>query len=61
MRLVDELALQAPLLFPKRERDALSHIRHVTPGDYRQKLKTSTIARLNETFAVALERLGYER
>ena len=61
VRLVDELALQAPLLFPKRERDALSHIRHVAPGDYRQKLKTSTIARLNETFAVALERLGYER
>jgi hypothetical protein len=60
-RHVEELAREAPYLFPKRAQDAVSHIRHVTPGDYREKLKTSTIRQLNEIFAATLDRLGYER
>jgi hypothetical protein len=60
-RHVKELAREAPYLFPKRERDAASHIRHVSPGDYREKLKPSTIRRLNDIFAPTLEALGYQR
>lgn len=60
-RYVEELALEAPNLFPRRERDAVNHVRHVAPGDYRQKLQASTIRRLDDIFAETLERLGYER
>jgi hypothetical protein len=60
-RHVAELAREAPHLFPKREQDAASHVRHVSPGDYREKLKASTIRRLNEIFAGTLDQLGYER
>jgi hypothetical protein len=60
-RLIDDMAAQAPLLFPKREQDALHHVRHVSPGDYRLKLRPSTIRHLDEIFAGTLERLGYEK
>ncbi|MDJ0630799.1 MAG: sulfotransferase domain-containing protein [Rhodobacter sp.] len=35
------------------------HIRRVTPGDHRDKLKPETIARLDEIFAPVLTRYGY--
>ena len=60
-RLIDDLTAQTPLLFPKREQDVLHHVRHVSPGDYRIKLKPSTIRHLDEIFADTLERLGYEK
>lgn len=37
-----------------------AHIRSVTPGDHKNKLKPKTIAQLNETFADILERFSYE-
>jgi len=37
-----------------------AHIRSVTPGDHRRKLKVETINKLNETFAPILEQFGYD-
>jgi hypothetical protein len=39
--------------------DIFSHVRKVTPGDHRQKLKSSTIDRLNFVFGDALRRYNY--
>jgi hypothetical protein len=36
-----------------------SHIRKVTPGDYREKLRPETIAELNRRFSEVLDVLGY--
>jgi Sulfotransferase domain len=59
--LIDQLAAQAPTLFPRRSSDAMTHIRHVTPGDYKAKLQLSTIRQLDEIFAGPLEALGYPK
>lgn len=59
-RCIDELAQEASQLFPKRDRDVVNHVRHVSPGDYREKLKPSTISRLDDIFADTLAQLGYE-
>ncbi|MEZ6244089.1 MAG: sulfotransferase domain-containing protein [Phycisphaerales bacterium] len=50
-------------LYDKRpkEENAAAHIRRVTPGDHREKLRPETIEKLNEVFATALDRYGYER
>ncbi|PRY20246.1 hypothetical protein CLV78_11431 [Aliiruegeria haliotis] len=37
------------------------HIRRVSPGDHRDKLKSETIARLNDVFADFLARYGYRQ
>jgi hypothetical protein len=37
-----------------------AHIRSVTPGDHRRKLRPETIQTLNETFAPILEQFGYD-
>lgn len=42
-----------------RDEDPRAHIRRVTPGDHREKLQASTIARLDDGLAPLLERLGY--
>jgi hypothetical protein len=60
-RVVDELVSMAPRLFPKRSQDVMNHLRHVTPGDYRNKLKPETIRQLDAIFAGTLDALGYER
>jgi hypothetical protein len=60
-RLVDQLASQAVQLFPKRQRDVMTHVRHVTPGDFRAKLQPSTIRRLDDIFGDTLAALGYPR
>jgi hypothetical protein len=52
-------AAQSATLFPRRSSDVMSHVRHVTPGDFRNKLKPQTIKRLNEVFAEVLDRLAY--
>jgi hypothetical protein len=59
-RVVDDLVAQSPGFFPKRTHDALTHMRHVTPGDYKTKLQPATIGRLDEIFADALRALDYE-
>ncbi len=59
--LVDRLAVQAPVLFPKRTVDALDHVRHVSPGDHKAKLQPATIRRLDEIFSATLDALGYEK
>jgi hypothetical protein len=57
--LLESSAAQSASFFPRRSSDVMSHVRHVTPGDFRNKLKPETIARLNEVFAEVLGRLGY--
>ena len=37
------------------------HIRQVHPGNHREKLAPETVRRLDETFGVVLDMLGYER
>lgn len=39
--------------------DPSKHIRQVTPGDHRRKLKPETIAALNAQFVSVMDRLGY--
>jgi hypothetical protein len=39
--------------------DIRSHMRKVTPGDYREKLRPETIAELNRRFSEVLDALGY--
>ena len=58
---IEELVAQSPGLFPKRTSDVMTHVRHVTPGDHRNKLKPSTIEQLNEIFNDVLDALAYER
>jgi Sulfotransferase domain len=45
-------------IFPQEENEK-SHIRKVTPGDHQEKLKTSTIKSLNETFEDILLKYNY--
>ncbi len=40
--------------------DVKSHKRQVMPGDHRRKLRTETIAHLNEKFTPIFSRMGYE-
>jgi Sulfotransferase domain len=60
-QLIEDMVARSAALFPKREADVMTHIRHVAPGDHKTKLLPSTIARLDEIFSDALTRLGYER
>lgn len=57
---VTQLVEQESTFFPKRTNDVMNHIRHVTPGDHKEKLKTSTIEQLNNIFSDTLDALGYE-
>jgi hypothetical protein len=56
---IEEMIAQRQTLLPKRRPDVMHHMRHVTPGDHKEKLQGSTIRRLNEIFAETLEKLGY--
>ena len=58
---VDELVAQSATFFPKRDADAMTHVRHVTPGDHRVKLLPSTIDAVEREFADILDALGYPR
>ncbi len=60
-KVIEELAMQSAALFPKRSVDVMDHIRHVTPGDHRTKLKPSTIRELDGIFSEALDALGYAK
>lgn len=57
---VKELVALTPQLFPARSQDVMQHVRHVTPGDHKNKLKAETIDELNHVFKDVLEALGYE-
>jgi len=57
---IEGLVAQSNTFFPKRANDTMNHVRHVTPGDHREKLKQSTIMQLNEIFSDTLDTLGYE-
>ena len=46
-------------IFPNVEKPD-SHIRKVTPGDHKDKLKPETIKKLNDIFAPLLAKYGYE-
>jgi hypothetical protein len=46
-------------VFPTSENQS-AHIRKVTPGDYKDKLKPETIKQLNDCFKEVLEKYGYE-
>jgi hypothetical protein len=46
-------------IFPSAENQN-THIRKVTPGDYKNKLKPETIEQLNDCFKEVLEKYGYE-
>jgi hypothetical protein len=69
--MVEYLALPAsPLLVSKvvarndvipPEDAPLEHIRHVTPGDHRDKLRPETIAALDARFARLRKKMGYPR
>ena len=60
-QVIETLAARSATFFPPRSVDALHHIRHVTPGDYKSKLLPSTIGQLDEVFADVLDALGYEK
>lgn len=58
---IESLVAQSADFFPKRSGDALSHVRHVTPGDYKAKLQPATIRQLDELFSDVLDALGYPK
>ncbi|MGF1579593.1 MAG: sulfotransferase domain-containing protein [Gemmataceae bacterium] len=42
-----------------RQEDPTSHVRQITPGDHRRKLKSETIQKLNQTLRDELDCFGY--
>lgn len=61
LKLADNLISETTIkydIFPKSE-DVNSHIRKVTPGDYKEKLKVGTITKLNECFKDILLKYQY--
>lgn len=58
---VERLVAANAGLFERRTRDTLEHVRHVTPGDHRAKLRPETIATLNDIYGETLDALGYAR
>lgn len=60
-QVIEQLVAQSPAFFPRRSVDALHHIRHVTPGDYKSKLRPATIGQLDEIFSDILDALGYQK
>jgi hypothetical protein len=60
-KVVGDLSAQSKIFFPSRAVDVMSHVRHVIPGDYKNKLKSSTIEKLNNIFSTTLDSLGYKK
>jgi hypothetical protein len=59
--IIEKLVAQSSTIFPKRDQDVMTHVRHVTPGDHIEKLKPSTIKELDTLFADILETLDYPK
>lgn len=57
---VKELVALAPQLFPRRTQDVMQHVRHIKPGDHKNKLKPGTIDELSFVFKDVLSALNYE-
>lgn len=57
---VSELVSLTPQIFPKRTQDVMHHVRHITPGDHKNKLKAETINELNRIFKDVLDMLNYK-
>jgi hypothetical protein len=53
-RVADQLDIR-----PTKE-DPYKHVRRVTPGDHREKLKPETSEKLNEIFATVIKQYGYD-
>ncbi len=51
-RIIESLVTQSATFFPQCAQDVMTHVRHVTPGDYKLKLKPSTIDKLDDIFAI---------
>lgn len=60
-QVIEQLVAQAPAFFPRRSGDVLNHVRHVTPGDYKAKLRAATIRELDEIFSDVLDALRYPK
>lgn len=60
-QVIESLVARSPDFFPRRSADALTHVRHVTPGDYKAKLRPATIHQLDDIFADVLDALGYPK
>jgi len=60
-KVIYNLVSQSKNLFPKRTKDEMAHVRHVTPGDHKLKLQSATIAQLNDIFSDVLDALEYEK
>ncbi len=58
---IEQLAELEPTFFPKRTNDVMSHVRHITPGDHKAKLKQSTIEQLDDIFSDTLDALDYDK
>ena len=56
-RVIDDFVRRSSAWFPKREQARMTHVRQITPGDFRRKLQPSTIEQLNEVFADTLAAL----
>jgi len=54
-----EIIEEAREVQSRDEEDVTAHVRKGEPGDHREKLDSSTIARLNNRFADVLDRFGY--
>jgi len=59
MTVVNDLVANSQQIFPARTHDVMQHIRHITPGDHKNKLKEKTIRELNYIFQDVLDALGY--
>ncbi len=59
-RVRQELVALSPTFFPERSKDVMTHRRHITPGDHKDKLKQETIEQLNEIFVSTLDVLDYQ-
>ena len=57
---VNELVALSPQIFPSRTQDVMHHVRHITPGDHKNKLKAETIDELNHVFRDVLVALDYK-
>jgi hypothetical protein len=58
---INELVSTSRNFFPSRTQDVMAHVRHVTPGDHKEKLNAATIRKLDVIFGDVLDSLGYAK
>ena len=57
---IGDLADKYKNAFTVDHEDVRAHKRKITPGDYKEKLKSETIKKLNTMYHSVLQKLGYE-